>query len=160
MDQRYCPIPADQVVLVGTRDIDADEAQLLDQSHVKMVNPAQLRHAHYQLPKHSQPAVHDYYLHLDADVLDSEIGAANGFASAGGVNPDEVARLFTWVAENYTVSALAITAFSPDHDTTGTIRQALAKLIVGGIDVIAKRRDASGRPSKPPNGPQGPDKRS
>ena len=139
-DPRYCPIPADQVVLVGTRDIDAAEAQLLDQSHVKMIGTAQLRQARYQVPKPSQPAVSDIYLHLDADVLDAEIGPANGFASAEGLYPDEVVQLFSWTAENYSISALATTAFSPDHDTTGTVCKALKYIIIGCVSAIDKTK--------------------
>src|SRR5438105_9940012 len=79
----FKPIADARVCLVGTRDVDSLEGGLLGESDVRVVASRQLRAS---LPD-TLSSIHEHvdriYIHLDLDVLDSAVAAANHFAVGG-----------------------------------------------------------------------------
>jgi arginase len=138
-DSRYLAIKEDHVTLVGTRDLDPEEARMLAASRVRIVTTEQLRKNNNQVPTEAAPPAGDLYVHLDADVLDSSVGHANRFASQGGLQEKEIKNMLSWAASSYDVVAIAITAFAPAHDMNGTIREALKGIILTAVNAIAIR---------------------
>src|SRR5438552_16654133 len=70
-------LPDERVCLVGTRDVDSLEGGLLDESRVAVVAPRQLRSSlRENLTAMSEPGDR-IYVHMDLDVLDSGVAAAN-----------------------------------------------------------------------------------
>ena len=136
-DPRFRSIKEENVTLVGTRDLDPEEARVLSESKVKVFTPEKLRKNSLQIPDQIGPRDTELFVHLDADVLDAGAGRANRFASKGGLLESEVTHLLSWAASSYKVVALAITAFGPDHDPGGSIKAILARLIVASVGFVA-----------------------
>jgi arginase len=129
MDPGYRPIPEDQVVLLGARDLDPAEEQALQTGAIKQVTAKQIRQNDCELPEIAAWPWRDVYVHFDADVLDAGVGRANRFAAANGLFPDEVKRLLSWVIANFSLQALAVTAYDPQFDTAGIVRQMLVDIL-------------------------------
>jgi arginase len=138
-DSRYLAVKEDHVTLVGTRDLDQEEARALAESRIRVVTTEQLRKNNLQIPKDVAPPAGDLYIHLDADVLDTSVGHANRFASPGGLQEKEINSLLSWAVSFYNVVALAITAFGPRHDINGIIREALKRIVLSSVNAMGVR---------------------
>jgi arginase len=125
----FSPIADDRICLIGTRDIESLESALLDESSVSVVAPRHLRDGlHRQLQSVSE-RVDRIYLHLDLDVLDASVAAANTFAVAGGLTVDDVRYAFSTIAEKLDIRAITLSAFDPDADRDGSAARAAIELI-------------------------------
>jgi arginase len=139
-DPNYLAIKEDHVTLVGTRDLDPEEEELLSTSRVRIVSTETLRKSDCQIQKENAPPAGDLYVHLDADVLDTSVGHANRFAAAGGLLEREVTNLLSWAVSSYNVVALAITAFDPERDEGGTVQETLTKILLRTVNAISAKR--------------------
>ncbi len=143
-DPRWLPIREENVTLVGARNLDKEEAALLDDSRIKIVSKEQLKKENCQLPRGAAPAAEDIFIHLDADVLDSGIGPANQFASAGGLTENDVTVLLGSVVSAYHVAGAAVTSFNPGVDETGSVRQALVRIILSLVNAVGEKEGHPG----------------
>jgi arginase len=139
-DPRYMAIKEENVILVGTRDLDPEEAGAISMSKLRVVTAGELRKSNFQIPSAIGAGGADLYIHLDADVIDAGVGHANRFASTGGLVEREIESLFSWAISSYNVVALAITAFGPIHDGNGTIKEALSRLVISAVKSIAAKQ--------------------
>jgi arginase len=139
-DPRFLALSEEHVTLAGSRDLDPEERRLLGESKIRTVSAERLRKNDLQLPDEIGPAGSDLYIHLDADVLDKDVGHANRFASKGGLQVSEIESLLSWAISSYHVEALGVTAYGPDHDGTGAVRTALSRIIISAINAIAARQ--------------------
>ena len=117
----FRPVPDAHAVLVGARDIDAEEERLLASSRVTRVEAARMRTdgaraaldpALTELARH----VSRVYLHIDLDVHDPAEAQANQYAAPGGVPASAVRDLVRVVAERFSIVAAALTAYDPTYD--------------------------------------------
>jgi len=139
---RFRRVKEENVTLVGTRDLDGEEARTLSESKVTVFTPERLRKNSLQIPDQIGPRDTELFIHLDADVLDADAGRANRFASKGGLLENEVNHLLSWAISSYQVVGLAIAAFDPGHDAAGSIKAILTRLIISSVgSVAASRRD-------------------
>jgi arginase len=115
------------VVLIGARDIDDPEAEILRTSSVTRVRiegfETQLANA---LRARSRGAS---YVHVDLDVLDSSAATINQFASAGGLSFDQLEWSVREIGKAAEVNALSITAFDPAFDKKGDVAKKAMELI-------------------------------
>jgi len=114
-------VPDEHVVLVGARDIDAGEEQLLASSRVLRVEAAQMRAdgakvaldaTLTELARH----VSRVYLHIDLDVHDPAEAQANQYAVPGGLSAGVVRDLVRVVGERFRIVAAALTSYDPACD--------------------------------------------
>ena len=143
-DPRYLPVREERVTLVGARDLDTAEAELLSSSPIKSVSKDQLKAGGFQLPRNATPETRSLFIHLDADVLDPSIGPANAFATAGGLTEKEITSLLGWAVASYRVIGAAVTAFSPAHDETGAVRQTLVQIILSLVNAVGAKEGHPG----------------
>ena len=117
----FRPVFDTHVVLVGARDIDAGEEQLLASSQVTRVEAARMRlgdaraaldPALTELARH----VSRVYLHIDLDVHEPSEARANQYAVPGGLAAGTVRELVRVVAERFSIVAAALTAYDPTYD--------------------------------------------
>lgn len=117
----FRPIPDANVCLIGARDLDPAEADLLDASRIGAVHP------HYAF-LHLTPALdairgraETAYLHIDLDVLDPEEGRVNQFATPGGFLLGQMIAVIRSIRQRFEIGAVALTAYDPACDPEGRI---------------------------------------
>jgi len=125
----FKPIADARVCLVGTRDVDSLEGGLLGESDVRVVASRQLRAS---LPG-TLSSIHEHvdriYIHLDLDVLDSAVAAANHFAIGGGLTLEDMEYALVQIARVFRISGVALTAYDPAADRDGAAAKAAIKLV-------------------------------
>ncbi len=124
----HAPVIEENVVLVGTRDLDRAEEERLTASGVERAGPDELVAALDRLADR----VSDVYLHVDLDVLDPSVGRANRYAVESGLSLEEVQSAIDAVTARFTIRAAALTAYDPAADPEGSIPPA-ARSIAGRI---------------------------
>ena len=125
----FAPIPDDRVCLIGTRDLDSLESALLDESSVDIVEPGQLRSSLPRVLEKIREHVDSIYVHLDLDVLDSAVAAANSYAISGGLTLEDLDHALAQIAVRFRITGLTLSAYDPAVDTFGHAAQAAIRLI-------------------------------
>jgi arginase len=125
----FAPIPDDRVCLIGTRDLDSLESALLDESSVDIVEPGELRSSLPRALEKIREHVDSIYVHLDLDVLDSALAAANSYAISGGLTLEDLDHALAQIAARFRIAGLTLSAYDPAVDTFGHAAQAAFRLI-------------------------------
>ena len=127
------PIPEANILHIGSRDLDPEEARLLRQSEIKVITPLQkgrgVRKAMDIAFNKLRNKVTKIYLHVDMDVLDTGEALPNHLAVPGGLSVDVVEEAVGMIKERFEVCASAITSFDPDYDKDD-------KVLGAGIRII------------------------
>lgn len=130
------PVREQNVLLVGARDMDEEEARRVDASVMTVLPPGRAREA---------AAVQDaivasiggadrLYVHVDLDVLDPDrVGRANGFAAADGLSVEEVLDVLGAAAKSHGIAALNVCAFDPTLDPDGAVAEAAFSVIAACV---------------------------
>ncbi|MFL5825391.1 MAG: arginase family protein [Thermoleophilaceae bacterium] len=105
------PIDPAGVVLVGVRDLDEGERDLLERSQATVVGASLETLVFTQNALDRSPV----YVHLDLDVLDPESFPA-GFPAPGGLAPDKLYDLLEAVAGECEIVGLEVTGFEAPED--------------------------------------------
>jgi arginase len=127
------------IVLVGPRDLDPPEAELLAQSDVTVLSAEDLKQkglAEVLTPAldRLRESVDAIYLHLDMDVHDTECAPGVDFHLPGGLDREDMAQAIQLIGERFTIRAAALTSFNPDHDQDGRTLQTGLALVDAVID--------------------------
>jgi arginase len=117
----FRPVSDAHVVLVGARDIDPGEEQLLAASRVMRVEAARLetdgaRAALDSALTELAHRVSRVYLHVDLDVHEPSEAQANQYAVPGGLAAGTVRDVVRVVAGRFSIVAAALTAYDPTYD--------------------------------------------
>jgi arginase len=123
------PVPDDRVCLIGTRDTDSLEGGLLDESGVDVIEPRKLRSDLARALGSIKQHVQKMYVHLDLDVLDASVAAANSFAVTGGLTIEDVEYALSEIARHFGIPAITLSAYDPAADTDGAAAKAAIRLI-------------------------------
>lgn len=124
----FRPVPQQQVVLVGARDLDPAEAKLLSQSAVTLVSD--FGGGFISALDSLTARAREVYLHIDLDVIDPSNGRANSYASPGGLELSEVLRAIDAISDRFTINAAALTSYDPAEDLEGGIAEAAGQIAV------------------------------
>ena len=141
----FATVPEDRVLLVGARDLDAAERDLLAASEVASLPMAALRDGGGGVAAALAPHLdrlasraERVYLHLDLDVLDPDEGAANAYAAPGGLRLAETLDLIDSVAGRLPLAAAALTSFDPAADPSGRAAAAAKRLVLAMVESAAR----------------------
>ncbi len=132
----FAPIPESRIIMIGARDLDPAEEQLLASSAIRRGvagDAGQLEAALWSIA----PEPRDAYLHLDLDVFDPSEGRANEYAAPHGLRRDDFHDLLARVRRRFPISAAALTAYDPSCDADhriATLAIEAALSIAGGRD--------------------------
>ena len=139
------PFAEDTVLMIGVRDLDAEEAERLAASGIDVVHwsngepQADVTAALDRLAGR----VEDVYLHIDLDALDPSVASAIVDQPVpGGLSRGQLEMVLRGVVERFRVRAAAVTTYDPELDPDErTLRVVLqiAELLAG----------ADARPSRP-----------
>lgn len=131
----FSPVPEEDIILAGAREIWAEERERLSSSEVSVFEAKTLRSPSGAERLGSAleelgDRVGSVYLHLDLDVLDPETaGRANEFAPPGGLTVEEVYRAISALRERCEVSAVGVASYDPAFDLDGEVLGAVLRLV-------------------------------
>jgi arginase len=130
----FRPVPDESVVLVGARDLDAAEMDVIESSELSNVVVESVRNQGVEAA--FAPAldalrarVDSVYLHVDLDVLDPAEAPANQYAAPNGLSLEELEAIVRMVQSRFVVRAAALAAFDPAFDRDDRAAHAAARVI-------------------------------
>lgn len=114
----FAPARESDTVLIGGRDLDDAERELLEQSGIAHHAPASpgngpARDLAALLAEVSRPGA--AYVHLDLDVIDPSALRANRFAVPGGVSVAWLETALQAVRHRHDIAAVGVTAYDPEY---------------------------------------------
>jgi len=117
----FAPVAEENVVLVGARDLDPAEAELLAASGVVHLRTAEApERLDAELERLGQ-RVDRLYVHVDLDVLDESEGRVNGYSGGPGLSRAGLLDAIGVAGRRCRVAAGAITAYDPGYDADGRV---------------------------------------
>src|SRR4051812_32172028 len=131
------PVPEGNVALIGVRDLDPAEEQLLLASSAALVRGPELENGPAALDRVLQGLgkLPQLYLHVDIDVLDPAEAPGVDYPVAGGLHLDALTQIVQHTVGLGNIAALALTAVNPEKDIDE--RTVIAALAV--IEAALKR---------------------
>lgn len=120
----FAALPDERVVLAGIRDLDSEEATLLADSAIAVVEAANIGEAGAAAALETALAalagrIGSLHLHLDLDVHDAGVAPANHFRPPGGLAPDQVGAVIDAALARLPLGSMAVTAYDPAVDPAG-----------------------------------------
>ena len=137
----FAPVAEKNLVLVGARDLDAEEQHQLEQSEINLVRTVNgeekeilrgIEAALIQL----QRRVTGLYLHIDMDAFEIGGGAANHYGATGGMSPEFMVAALAVVKDHIPIRACAVASYDPALDGD-------ARFVAAGLQSI--RQIVSGK---------------
>ena len=125
----FAPLPERNVLLLGSRDLDPQEARQLADCGAQVLPPADCRSRLAEALGRLGPGIEAGYVHCDLDVLDPAEGQANLFPVAGGLTVGEVEDAIAAIGRAVPVRAAAVTAYAPEFDRDGRVCKAAFRII-------------------------------
>ncbi len=115
-------LPEDKVVLTDARDLDPEEARLVEESavhHIKDVREL----LNQPLPQGP------LYIHFDVDVIDIAEAPAMSYPAPGGPSVESLGEVFDFLAVSGQIAAVSVSAWNPQLNGAEESRQAVMGLI-------------------------------
>lgn len=132
------PVPDSQICLIGTRDVDEAEGELLDGARIDVVTPAKVRSDLARVLAHMGEHADDVYVHIDLDVLDASVASANSYAVGGGLTVEDVEHALTLIARQFRIAAITLSAYDPAADSDGAAGAAAIRLVRAAARAAAR----------------------
>jgi arginase len=134
----FTPVAESAVCLLGARDLDPLEADLLADSAVRVLGPGELASGLGAALAALAARAEGAYVHVDLDVLDPGEGRANEFAAPGGLGAAALTGAIGAIGEALPIRGAAITAYDPRSDGEGRVR-AVAGRVAAALLAAAER---------------------
>ena len=125
----FSAVPDHYVCLVGARDIDPLERELLDSSSVGVIEVPDLKTRLTAALKSMTEHVESVYVHIDLDVLDVAVAPANSYSGAGGFTVEDVEYALAAIARELQIAAVTLSAYDPAGDVDGRAAEAAIRLV-------------------------------
>jgi agmatinase len=132
------------ILIVGTRDIDIPELQIATEERITHLDAYQLQD--YGLNKYIEEIVNFFknsnikylYISIDIDVLDPSTAPATGFAIPGGLSYRELWKSLREITKKFKVIGFDVVEVAPNLDLPNNLTSNLAaKLIIELISFIS-----------------------
>jgi arginase len=126
------PVDGSRVALIGAREISAAAGQLLHESGVTIVPPAEARKGGIgtAVERLREAGVCRVHVHLDLDVLDPDlVGPANSYALPDGLSEAQLLAALRALTGAFEVLSASVASYDPGLDVDGTVAAAGLRLI-------------------------------
>jgi arginase len=145
----FVPVPEEDVLLIGARDLDEAQQQVLRESELTWLPPAQARVADTVVKAVNLLAgrVDAVHLHVDLDVYDPSIAPANSYAAPDGLSAADVQSIAEDTAGRLPIVSSTLAAYDPELDSAGRMRDTaldLLELVAGLMRPASAGRVADG----------------
>ena len=135
-------LPTKYIVMVGVRDTDPLEQELIDGSDIEMISVEDIRNLsdniHHQLDRLSR-LTDKIYIHIDMDVLDPKEVTGHSLTVPDGPTSEELAAALKLMFAYEKTSALGIASYPAGRDEDRLSMKAAYRLIKGAIEGIKAR---------------------
>lgn len=140
----FAPLPEQNVLLVGARDLDEVQQDVLRRSAITWLPPAQARDTDALVDALDVLAdrVDLVHLHVDLDVHDPSVAPANSYAAADGLSAEQVRHIVRLTADRLPIVVATLASYDPTLDTAGRMSAAALNL----LQLLAGVADTSGAP--------------
>ncbi|MFX1402163.1 MAG: agmatinase [Promethearchaeota archaeon] len=134
----------DNILIVGTRDIDIPELKIANKEKITYLDAYQLQD--HGLDKYTEEIINFFkntsikylYISIDIDVLDPSIAPATGFAIPGGLSYRELWKILREITKEFKVIGFDVVEVAPNLDLPNNLTSNLAaKLIIELISFIS-----------------------
>ncbi len=121
------PININHIILLGTRDLDPLEKDLLESTPISYLNPTEVADNRTSIAAgYHFKDVEGFYLHIDMDVLDPKESPAVDFPVKDGISQQELIHAIQEIKTITPMLAVSISSINPELDPSGkTIRSAI-----------------------------------
>jgi len=137
-------ISKNNILIVGTRDIDIPELEIAINEEVTRLNAYELHDIGVDLyvdkiiSFFEKSNMKNIYISIDIDVLDPSIAPGTGYAIPGGFSYRELWKIFRKLTKNINIIGFDLVEISPNLDLPNNITSNLAaKLIIELISFIS-----------------------
>jgi len=120
----FVPVREQHAWLLGTRDLDPAEEEMLLDSPVGRVPAESIGADLGERVQKELDGPRQIHVHLDLDVLDPSEGEVNEYACEGGVSAANLRSAMGALGSLDTVAALTLSAYDPSYDIDGRVRAA------------------------------------
>jgi arginase len=125
----FAPLRGERIVLVGARDVEPEEARLLQRVGVKRAAQAEDLASAVTPLATSHAGVDGVYLHLDLDVIDPREATANGWAPPDGLGIHAMRDAIADLRRQIPIKAVGLASYNPDIDRDGRALRAALTLL-------------------------------
>ncbi len=125
----FQPVAEENLVLIGARDLDAEEQRQLEQSAINLIctghggETGTLEGIEAALNL-LRSRVNGIYVHIDMDVFEIGKGAANHYGATGGISPELMRKAIALVKESTPIRGCAVASYDPAFDRDGRFVEA------------------------------------
>jgi arginase len=125
----FSPVAEKNFILVGARDLDAEEQRLLEQSEINLIRTVKgdeseiLKGIEVALSS-LQRRVTGIYLHIDMDAFEVGGGAANHYGATGGLSPEFMIKAIGLVKGYIPLRGCVIASYDPAFDSDSRFLEA------------------------------------
>ncbi|MHA1491812.1 MAG: arginase family protein [Promethearchaeota archaeon] len=135
------------LLIVGTRDIDIPELEIVKKEKVKYLEAYKLidlgikRYTEKIIEFFTNSSITSLYISIDIDALDPSIAPGTGFAIPGGFSYRQIWRILNEIADNFNIIGFDLVEVAPNLDLSNKITcNVAAKLIVELISFITEKK--------------------
>lgn len=112
----FAPVPGERIALVGARDLEPDEVNLLKHAGVARVSTNE---GFLRAVKEITQKTTGLYIHFDLDVLDPAEAVANQWSPPGGLSVASLVDSVKSLAAHPPIKAAGFASFDPQADQNG-----------------------------------------
>jgi arginase len=129
----FVPLPDEQLVMAGMRDLDVAERELMERSTIRVIPADTLRRAGSAALRSAldtlRARVSLLYLHIDVDVFDERVAPSNEYGDDQGLSREEVTEILELARQRFTIGAVGIGSYDPAVDADERTPPLIAELV-------------------------------
>ncbi|MEM9327141.1 MAG: arginase family protein [Bacteroidota bacterium] len=126
LQERFSNLTPKQIILVGTRDLDAEEERFINEQRIAVVRSDQLQALHGVVEGKGAKKL---YVHVDLDVLDPESFSHQLLPVRGGPSTEILGTTLQHLSETFDIVGLSIVEYAPKDNTGLSFLKRIAKTI-------------------------------
>ena len=117
----FRPLAEENLVLVGARDLDAEEQRQLEKSGINLIRTTdggntEILEGIVAALTALKSRINGIYLHVDMDAFEIGSGAANHYGATGGISPEFMGSAIALVKEYVPIRGCAVASYDPAFD--------------------------------------------
>ncbi|MBS7652849.1 MAG: arginase family protein [Candidatus Bathyarchaeia archaeon] len=133
-------LPSRYVVMVGVRDVDPLERELLDRSEITQISVEEVKEASQSIDlevERLERLTDVIYVHVDLDILDPSEVTGHRFLVEGGPSSMELSKALSMIFEHHKVGAFGIASYPAGGGERSM--EAVKNLFMGVLEGLERR---------------------